>query len=103
MGIVVAALHLHLGQRVALKFLRPEAARDDELVARFLREARAAVRLRGEHVGKVVDVGTLADGAPYIVMEYLEGHDLASELGRAGRLPVAIATDYVLQACIGLA
>ncbi|MBK7071711.1 MAG: serine/threonine protein kinase [Myxococcales bacterium] len=102
MGVVVAATHLTLGQRVALKFLRPEAARDGELVERFLREARAAVRLRGEHVGKVVDVGTAADGLPYIVMEYLEGHDLASALGRSGPLPVATAVDYVLQACAGL-
>ncbi|MBL8625319.1 MAG: serine/threonine protein kinase [Myxococcales bacterium] len=102
MGVVVAATHLALGQRVALKFLKPEAARDAELVERFLREARAAVRLRGEHVGKVVDVGTTADGVPYIVMEYLEGHDLASALGRHGALPVATAVDYVLQACMGL-
>jgi hypothetical protein len=102
MGIVVAATHLTLGQRVALKFLKAEAARDGELVERFLREARAAVRLRGEHVGKVIDVGTAADGLPFIVMEYLEGHDLASALGRSGPLPVPIAVDYVLQACVGL-
>ncbi|MBK9031389.1 MAG: serine/threonine protein kinase [Myxococcales bacterium] len=103
MGVVVAATHLQLGQRVALKFLRPEAARDSELVERFLREARSACRLRGEHVGRVVDVGTLDDGLPYIVMEYLEGHDLATALGRGGPLPVVTAVDYLLQACVGLA
>ncbi|MEZ4400958.1 MAG: protein kinase [Kofleriaceae bacterium] len=102
MGVVVAATHLQLGQRVALKFLKPEAARDGELVERFLREARASCRLRGEHCGRVIDVGTLADGLPYIVMEYLEGNDLATVLARSGPLPVATAVDYVLQACIGL-
>jgi serine/threonine protein kinase len=61
------------------------------------------VPLRGEHVGKVVDVGTSSDGAPYIVMEYLEGQDLASALASHGPMPVAVAVDYVLQACLGLA
>lgn len=103
MGIVVSAIHVQLEQRVALKVLRREAASDHELVQRFMREARSAVRLRGEHIGRVFDVGTLADGVPYIVLEYLQGHDLASELARGGRLPVTTAVDHLLQACLGLA
>src|ERR1700723_2351731 len=77
MGVVVAARHLQLDQLVALKFVLPSAVEDSMVTERFLREAKAAVRLKSEHVAKVLDVGTLETGAPYIVMEYLEGSDLA--------------------------
>jgi serine/threonine-protein kinase len=66
MGVVVAATHLQLGQRVAVKFLLPEACGDGIAVARFLREARAAARIQSEHVARVIDVGTMPDGAPYV-------------------------------------
>ena len=103
MGMVVAATHVQLDQRVALKFMLPEALAHGEAAARFLREARAAVKLRSEHVAKVLDVGTLETGAPYIVMEYLEGRDLAAVLQSRGRLPVEEAAEYVLHACDALA
>lgn len=102
MGVVVAATHLTLGQRVALKFLLPQATEDPQLVARFLREARAAAAIRSEHVARVLDVGELPGGAPYLVMEYLEGRDLAAELTQHGPLPVPLAVDFVLQACEAL-
>jgi serine/threonine-protein kinase len=97
MGVVVSAYHMVLGQRVALKFLLPEAMQHREAVERFLREARAAVRLKSEHVGRVIDVGTLEDGAPYIVMEYLDGMDLSGYMQRHGTLPVLQAVDFLLQ------
>ena len=103
MGVVVSAYHLVLGQRVALKFLLPEAMQHPEAVERFLREARAAVRLKSEHVGRVIDVGTLDNGAPYIVMEFLEGGDLSQFVQRNGSLPVAAAVDVLLQACEAIA
>jgi eukaryotic-like serine/threonine-protein kinase len=103
MGIVVAARHQGLGRRFALKFLSPRLAQEAELAARFRREARAAVQLRGEHVVSVVDVGELPSGCPYLVMEYLEGDDLHSALDRCGPLPVDEVVDYVLQACEALA
>lgn len=103
MGVVVAASHLQLRQRVAIKFLLPEAMRHPGAVERFLREARAAVRLKSEHVARVIDVGELDTGAPYMVMEYLEGSDLADVLQRCGTLPVEEAVDYVLQACEAIA
>jgi eukaryotic-like serine/threonine-protein kinase len=103
MGVVVAAEHLLLGGRVALKFLLPETARDAELVSRFRREARAASKIQSEHVARVMDVGALHDGAPYLVMEFLEGRDLAAELRARGSLPVAEAVDLVLQAAVGVA
>src|SRR5262245_21782791 len=102
MGVVVGATHLHLQQPVALKFLLPELMHNTQLVERFVREARASAQLRGEHVCRVSDVGSFDSGAPYIVMELLDGRDLASLLA-AGALPVQRAADYVLQACVGVA
>ncbi len=102
MGVVVAALHIHLNQRVALKFLLPEMLQNQGVVERFVREARASAQLRGEHVCRVSDVGTLDSGAPYIVMELLEGRDLSTMITHNGPMPVATAVDYVLQACLGV-
>src|ERR1700734_208549 len=78
MGVVVAAHHLDLDERVAIKFLLPSALANAEAVARFYREARAAVKIKSEHVARVIDVGHLENGAPYMVMEYLDGEDLAA-------------------------
>jgi serine/threonine protein kinase len=103
MGIVVAATHVHLDQRVALKFLLPAALSHPDVVARFAREARSAVKIQSQHVAKVLDVGTLSTGAPYMVMEYLDGEDLEQLLARVGPLPVQDAVDYVLQACEAVA
>ncbi|WP_437915041.1 serine/threonine-protein kinase [Sorangium sp. So ce302] len=101
MGIVVAASHLFLPQRVAIKLLL--STESPALVQRFLREARAVVRLKGEHVVRVFDVGELGSGIPYIVMEYLEGEDLSDVLRARGTLSVVDAADYVLQACLAMA
>ena len=104
MGVVVAAHHVDLDQRVALKFLLPNAATNEDLVNRFLREARASVRLKGSHVAKTLDVGRLEDGCPYIVMEFLDGHDLNAEIrSKAAAMPIDIACSFVLQAAEGLA
>ncbi|HEX7668164.1 MAG TPA: serine/threonine-protein kinase [Polyangiaceae bacterium] len=103
MGVVVAARHLELDQMVAIKFLRPEIAQEGASAERFRREARAAVKIRSEHVCRVLDVGTLENGVPYLVMEYLEGCDLSDELARRGKIPVEEAVDYILQACEALA
>jgi eukaryotic-like serine/threonine-protein kinase len=102
MGVVVAARHIQLEVLVALKFMTEQAGRDPDLVARFLREARAAARLRGEHVARVSDVGTLESGAPYQVIEYLEGSDLDAVLVKQGRLPVDVAVAYAIQTCEAL-
>jgi serine/threonine-protein kinase len=103
MGVVVSALHLALDERVALKFLLPEALANPEAVARFAREARAAVKIKSEHVARVSDVGTLDTGAPYMVMEFLQGQDLAALIRDRGPLPTTDAVDFVLQACEALA
>lgn len=98
MGVVVAAWHEELEKRVAVKFLLPEMAERGDAAERFRREARAAVRIQSEHVARVLDVGTMDAAVPYMVMEYLEGHDLGDELSARGRLPVTEAVDYLLQA-----
>jgi serine/threonine-protein kinase len=103
MGVVLQVRHLQLASRAALKFLRPEVAARASMAGRFLREAKAAANLRSEHVARVVDMGTLESGAPFLVMEYLEGTDLRAVLEQRGRLPVAEAVEYVLQACDALA
>lgn len=103
MGVVVSAVHLRLDERVAIKFLLPAATESPEAVARFEREARAAVKIRSEHVARVIDVGTLETGAPYIVMEHLQGSDLATVVRQRRKLPVEDAVEYVLQACEAIA
>jgi eukaryotic-like serine/threonine-protein kinase len=99
MGVVVAATHLQLGQRVAIKFLLPEAFRLSAALERFSREARAAALLKSDNVARVIDVATLESGAPYMVMELLEGYDLGAVIQQRGPLPLAEVIDFVVQAC----
>lgn len=101
-GIVVSATHVQLEQRVAIKFLR-RALESDELRTRFEREARAMGKIESEHVVLVLDAGALDDGAPYMVMEYLDGRDLARVLKEDGPLPVEEAVDCMMQVCEALA
>jgi predicted Ser/Thr protein kinase len=103
MGVVLAARHLQLEERVAIKLMLGDAIRNTEAVTRFVQEARAAARLESAHVAKVSDVGTLDDGQPYMVMEYLDGQDLSQVLEATGPLPIQDAVDYVLQAAEALA
>ena len=102
MGVVVAATHLELDQLVALKFILPQALAGSGNVERFMREARAAVRLKSEHVARVYDVGRDGENRPFMVLELLEGMDLAKLSKQKGSLPVADAVEYLLQACEAL-
>jgi serine/threonine protein kinase len=103
MGVVLAATHLELDEPVALKVMLPKFASNVEAASRFAREARASVKIRSEHMVRVLDVARLEDGTPYMVMEYLEGSDLAGLLAKQGPLPPASAVAYVLQACDAIA
>lgn len=102
MGVVVAARHLALGERVALKFVTEARGADREAMRRMLREARATFRLRSEHAVRVLDVGELPSGPLYIVMELLEGRDLRAELDARGPLPEGEVVGYALEACEAL-
>jgi len=109
MGVVLEATHLQLEERVAIKVLRPEmlgegaANASGDVVTRFLREARAAIKIRSEHVVRVFDVGTIDGKVPFIVMELLAGQDLEALLEHSGTLNPTEAIDHVLQACEALA
>jgi eukaryotic-like serine/threonine-protein kinase len=102
MGSVWVAMHEALQTEVAVKFISPEIATNPEAVARFKREATAAAQLRSPHVVQVFDHGVTAEGVPFIVMELLEGEDLATRIGRFGRLAVADVVSIVSQACKAL-
>lgn len=99
MGMVMGARHATLGSPVAIKVLLPAASSIPGANERFVREARAAAALRGEHVARVLDVGVAADGAPYLVMEHLHGSDLRAVLRARGPLPIAEAAEYLVQVC----
>jgi len=103
MSRVVCAEHLALGTRVALKFLLPQLATLPDAPQRFAREATAATRFESEHVARVLDVGALPDGLPYMVLEYLEGQDLGRYVRQGKRFAVGEALDLVVQAADALA
>ena len=100
MGSVVAATHLELDKRVAIKLVKSEVAHPSGL-DRFVQEARGVAKLRNEHICQVMDFGRLPDGAPYIVMERLDGETLEQRLAH-GRLPVGEIARYVLEICEAL-
>lgn len=104
MGVVVAATHKQLGERVALKFLRikgPTAGEDFR--SRFLREAKVSAKLKSEHIARVIDVGMWQGKVPFMVMEYLVGTDLSQVVRQSGPLPIDVVLDYAVQICSGIA
>lgn len=103
MGHVVSAVHVQLDQRVAIKFMRDEHLNDGDAVKRFEREARAASRLKSMHAARVVDVGTLDSGSPYMVMELLEGVTLRALMKQRGRLECEEAAALIAHACEAIA
>jgi len=103
MGVVAECTHLALNERVAVKMLRQDVLHDQDAVQRFIREAQAAVKLKSEYVARVSDVGTFENGVPYMVMEFLEGHDLGELLSQRGVLPTQWAVELMLQTAEALA
>jgi serine/threonine protein kinase len=103
MGVVYEANHLGLDRRVAVKVIHPQSSESAEARSRFFREARAMALLQSEHIVQVLDVDTLPNGDPYMVMEYLDGRDLKRELTKRGPLPLAEAVGYLIQATAGVA
>jgi serine/threonine-protein kinase len=103
MGGVLAAEDVSRGGRVALKLMLPHLTANPEFVGRFAREAAAAAALQTPHVARVLEVGQTPEGAPFIVMELLEGRDLDQTVRACGPLQVAEAVGYVLEACHAIA
>jgi serine/threonine-protein kinase len=103
MGVIYAGRHLVLDERVAIKCLLPELSADAEQTARLLGEARAAAKIRSEHVARIIDADRLPDGTVFLAMEHLDGRDLETLLAERGPLPVDEAITYILQASEALA
>ncbi|MEA2696817.1 MAG: eukaryotic-like serine/threonine-protein kinase, partial [Myxococcales bacterium] len=103
MGAVYAARHVHLGTKLAIKVLLPELLCEAEAIERFDREARASAKIADENVVRILDVGQLENGAPYMVMEFLEGQDAGAYLKKNGRLSIEQAIDVMLQTCAAVA
>ena len=103
MGVVFLATHVALEQPVAIKIVLPALAENPIAIQRVLREARCAAQITGDHVVRVMDVGQLTTGEPFIVMDYVEGEDLARVLSRSERLPLLVAVHWVIEACVAIA
>jgi serine/threonine protein kinase len=103
MGLVLGARHIRLDEPVAIKILRASMMEVDGMVIRFLKEARAASKIKSLHVVRVTDVDTLEDGVPYMVMEHLTGIDFHEMRRREGQLPITSAVGYLLEACEAIA
>ncbi len=110
MAFVLAVEHVELRERFALKFLNEQFLADPRVIERFTQEAKAACRLRSEHIARVYDVGThrvsgreSEPRAPFLVMEHLTGRDLATVVHESGPLPIESAVEYAMQACDALA
>jgi serine/threonine protein kinase len=97
MAVVFEATHIRLRQRLAIKVQKPDVPEFEQSLARFEREARATAQLRSIHAARTVDVDTLPNGLPYMVMEYLEGNDLDVQLSKHGAFPIDQAVDVALQ------
>lgn len=102
MAFVLSAKHVELDELFALKFLARRFTNNPSIIERFTQEAKAACKIRSEHVARVHDVG-IHEGAPFFVMEHLEGRDLSAVVAAAGPLRVDDAVEYAMQACEALA
>ena len=104
MGRVYEARHLRLkDRRFAIKVLHAEMARDQEIVARFQREAESASSIGHPNVIDVYDVHKMPDGVPYIASEFLDGREFGEQLAKQGRVDVATAVHVARQTCRALA
>jgi serine/threonine-protein kinase len=102
MGAVYEATHKLIGRRLAVKFLHALYATNPEVITRFQREAQAAAQIGHENIIEVTDMGTASDGAPYLVMEYLEGSDVKGAIEKEGRLSAKRAAHILAQALSAL-
>jgi eukaryotic-like serine/threonine-protein kinase len=102
MGAVYLAEHPGIGRRVAVKVLHKNLSLDQQLLARFLNEARAANAIRHPNIIEILDSGALPDGMPYLVMELLEGESLSERIARLGRLPTRAALRFAYQTASAL-
>ena len=102
MGLVYRVMHTRLNKPLAIKVLRLENTRDEEVLARFRREAESASAIGNQHIVDINDFGVLRDGSTYFVMECLEGMDLIEAMDLAERMPEDRALRIATQICKAL-
>jgi len=102
MGVVYSCRHLVLDRSVAIKILKPDLAQEEEVLQRFMIEAKAASSIGSKHIVSVLDFGRLADGSSYLVMEQLRGQTLGDLLAASPLLPSEIVLSIALQIAEGL-
>jgi serine/threonine protein kinase len=102
MGVVLKAEHQRMKRLVAVKMIAAWALQSPDAVGRFYREVEAAARLNHPNIVHAYDAGQY-EGTHYLVMEYVEGWDLATIVREQGALPIAAAVDCMVQAARGLA
>ena len=103
MGLVYLATHAAIGKKLALKVLRADMARDQDVVQRFIQEAQSATAIGHENIVDISDFGKLPDGSVYFVMEFLDGEALTDLIRRGGSVPVKDAVSIIRQIASALA
>jgi eukaryotic-like serine/threonine-protein kinase len=103
MGVVYLAEHVGLEKRVAVKIMIGDFHDRSEVIGRFVQEAKAASKIGHENIVDITDSGETDEGAPFFVMEYLEGRDLGELLKASGKLPLRRVERIINQVCRGLA
>ena len=101
MGAIYEVVNTRLGRSFAMKILIGEGATDDDVLSRFRREADVIARIKHPNIVEVIDWEALDDGSPCIILEYLQGEDLARRIREAAPLPwpvIARIGDHVLNA-----
>jgi serine/threonine-protein kinase len=102
MGSVYAVRHRALDKRFAMKVMRADLARQGELAARFIQEARATAAIGHPNIVQITDFGELPSGAPYFVMELLDGTPLSKLIRQGGPLPARLAVRVLVQTASAL-
>ncbi len=102
MGAVYEGERTVIGRRVAIKTLHAQMSKDARTVARFINEAKAANKILHPNIIEVYDFGQVEDGSLYLVLEFLEGHDLADLVEKEGTLPLKRAVHILEQMCDAL-
>jgi hypothetical protein len=102
MGAVYEGENVRISRRVAIKVLHSAFVENGEVVSRFEREAQAAGRIGNDHILEVLDLGALADGDRYIVMEFLDGEPLAGRIKARGRITPFDLAPLIRQVLVGL-
>src|SRR5690606_12071641 len=99
MGVVYTATHAVLGKRLAIKVLKSDVSKDQEIIQRFRQEAQSASAIGSQHIIDISDFGSLPDGSTYFVMEYLDGMELTKAIEEQRPMPADRVVHIAKQLC----